>query len=148
MDIEDAEWDVIDSTDTSTFNKFRQIIVEFHGLARMDQPFWQERIERALKKLRISHVPFHVHGNNWGSYSIVCGVPVPDVIEVTYAKRSCYDFVSNQEVFPTPLDYPCKADVPDFYLGTFQFGISPETSDKHFPKIQWVRDIMQRINSK
>ena len=118
MDIEDAEWGVIDSIDTSTIAKFNQIVVEFHGLARLDQPAWQEQIQRSLNKLRCTHLPFHVHGNNWGNYSIVNGIPVPDVLEVSYANRSHYTFAQNHAVFPTPLDYPCKTDVPDFYLGT------------------------------
>jgi hypothetical protein len=142
MDIEDAEWDVIDSIDISTIAKFSQIVVEFHGLARLDQHVWQEKMQRSFRKLRNSHVPFHVHGNNWGNFSIVCGVPVPDVIEVAYANRSRYTFEQNQEVFPTPLDYPCKTDVPDFYLGTFQFGLSPETFEtpqKPASQFKWFK---------
>jgi hypothetical protein len=131
MDIEDAEWSVIDSIASSTIAKFSQIVVEFHGLARLNQASWQEQIERSLKKLRLSHVPFHVHGNNWGDFSIVCGVPVPDVIEISFANRSRFTFLQNQEIFPTALDHPCKLDVPDYYLGTFQFGLSPDVSDSH-----------------
>ena len=125
MDIEDAEWQVLTGTGSETLNLFSQIVVEFHGLARLFQTPWQDAMKSALAKLRRTHVPFHVHGNNWGSYAIVSGVPVPDVLEVSFANRSMYNFEVNQEHFPTPLDRPCKLDTEDFYLGTFSFGLLP-----------------------
>jgi hypothetical protein len=121
MDIEYDEWRVLGSIDSSTIAKFNQIVIEFHGLSKLDLPFWQAEISRSFKKLRTTHFPFHVHGNNWGSFTTINDTVVPNVLEVSYANHSAYKFEKNHEVFPTALDFPCKPNVEDFYLGTFQF---------------------------
>jgi hypothetical protein len=123
MDIEDSEWPVIDALDPVVISKFTQIVLEFHGFARLQHEEWLNMSGRVLSKLRQSHVPFHVHGNNWGEYCVIDGVPVPDVLEISYAARNSFSFAQNQETFPTSLDKPCKLDKADFYLGRFEFGL-------------------------
>ena len=121
MDIEDSEWSVLEATPECCLAQFSQIVVEFHGLARMEDMGWAAQAEAVLRKMLRTHLPIHVHGNNWGRYVLVQGVPVPDVLEVTYASRARYSFADTNEIFPTPLDRPCKADVPDLFLGSFRF---------------------------
>jgi len=121
MDIEDSEWAVLDVTPESCLSQFSQIVIEFHGLARVENRSWATGAEMILKKLLRTHLPVHVHGNNWGRYTVIEGIPVPDVLEVTYASRARYSFVESDEIYPTPLDRPCKAGVPDFFLGHFKF---------------------------
>lgn len=124
MDIEDAEWDIIAMLDFSVLRNCKQLIIEFHGLSRLADPQWHERINIALSKLRETHFPFHIHANNWGEYPIVCGVPVPDVVEVSYANDAYFDSKASKETFPTTLDCPNKANKQDYYLGRFEFSIS------------------------
>lgn len=121
MDIEDSEWIVLDATPESCLSQFSQIIIEFHGLMRVENRCWAAQAEVVLKKLLRTHLPVHVHGNNWGRYASVEGVPVPDVLEVTYASRARYSFSESDEIYPTQLDRPCKAGVPDLFLGSFKF---------------------------
>ncbi len=121
MDIEDSEWSVLGATPESCLAQFSQIVIEFHGLTRAADKFWISQAEKVLRKMRRTHLPVHVHGNNWGCYTLVHGVPVPDVLEVTYLSRAGYTFGTTDETFPTVLDRPCKAGVADHYLGSFQF---------------------------
>ena len=121
MDIEDAEWDVLEHLPIQVLTQFKQIVIEFHGLRRLNQPSWLSKMRLVFAKLLLTHAPFHVHGNNYGDYSIVCGIPVPDVLEVSFANRQQYQFKENKDVYPTNLDAPCRADAPDFYLNRFQF---------------------------
>jgi len=121
MDIEDSEWAALGTTPDACLAQFGQIVVEYHGLARASDEFWIAQAEKVLRKVRRTHLPVHVHGNNWGSYSLLHGVPVPDVLEVTYASRADYTFGESNDIFPTDLDEPCKAGVADLFLGSFKF---------------------------
>jgi len=121
MDIEDSEWSVLEATPESCLPGFSQIVIEYHGLARAADKFWIAQAEKILRKMRRTHMPVHVHGNNWGSYPLLYGVPVPDVLEVTYASRAAYTFGATDEIFPTALDRPCKTGLADLYLGNFRF---------------------------
>lgn len=121
MDIEDSEWSVLDATPEWCLAQFSQIVVEYHGLARAENRMWAARAESILRKVLRTHLPVHVHGNNWARYALVENIPVPDVLEVTYAARACYSFAESDELYPTALDRPCKAGVPDLFLGSFKF---------------------------
>jgi FkbM family methyltransferase len=48
-------------------------------------------------------------------------VPIPCVLEVTFANRALYEFQDSKEVFPTELDAPCNRNQPDLFLGAFRF---------------------------
>lgn len=121
MDIEDSEWEVLAATPTEILARFEQIVLEFHGLNRLYNGHWYTKLETTLRHMRRSHMPVHVHGNNFGGISVIEGVPVPDVLEVTYASRHRYMFSRTDEIFPTPLDRPCNSTLPDLFLGAFQY---------------------------
>lgn len=121
MDIEGHEFDVLDAMDPATLLRFRQIAVEIHALTMLDQESFRRRTERVLNKLGRAHQCVHVHANNYAPMTIVHGVPVPDVVEVTYARRDLYTFVEETGVFPTPFDAPNRSDQPDLLLGSFRF---------------------------
>jgi Methyltransferase FkbM domain len=121
MDIEGTEWEVLINTPTETLRSFSQIVIEFHGLLRFNEAERKQKGFLALQALRESHTPYHVHANNWGEYGLVDGVPMPDVLEVSLGLNSRFRFRPNNELFPTPLDRPCKTDKPDYYLGRFEY---------------------------
>jgi len=121
MDIEGAEWDILDQVSVPLLKQFVQIVVELHGMSEMRSMDWCARAERVLLKLSESHVPVHVHGNNFSLFDIVEGVPVPQVVEVTFARRSSYSTKAGTERFPTDIDQPNNPDVADMYLSRFEF---------------------------
>jgi hypothetical protein len=121
MDVEGAEWDAIDAAPVDTLGLFKQIVCEFHGLTVLGDTRWFERAERVLGKLASTHMPVHVHGNNYGAFRIVEGIPVPDVLEVSFVRRSSYATEPGSESFPTILDRPNNPGAPDIYLGRFAF---------------------------
>jgi hypothetical protein len=65
--------------------------------------------------LNQSHDLINIHVNNWSSLHLIQGVPVPDVIEVTYIRRVT-DFCSNSRNASIHNDQnsPNNADLPDF----------------------------------
>ncbi len=109
IDVEGAEWKALRQIAAQEMQLFRQIVVEFHGLA--DYSDHDKHIERlyTLKKMAETHQVVHVHANNWGRYVIIGGIPVPDVVEVTFA-RATYRFADCTRVFPTGLDSPNNSD--------------------------------------
>ena len=137
MDIEDSEWNVFDDMSEETLGQFGQIVLELHGLSRMAEHDWRVWFDRILSKLRRTHVPIYVHGNNWAQLPIVHGVPVPDCLEVSYANRNDFTFKPNTNIFPTTLDHPCKPGDPDYFLGNFAFDFeAPPYGRAYWPRME------------
>jgi hypothetical protein len=114
MDIENAEWDVINKIDESILRQFRQMVIEFHYITG-DEILFQKQISVFDKLLR-SHLPVHIHANNYGHVHLIDGLPIPDTFEVTYARKGDYEFMPNTRTFPTKLDKPNRKVEPDYIL--------------------------------
>jgi hypothetical protein len=121
MDIEDSEWDVFDHTPDAVLAKFAQIVCEFHNLSYLTDSLFRARARRVFEKLDKHFAPVHVHGNNCCPMVNVCNIPLPDLLEVTFASRARYTFVEDNETFPTPLDAPNCPKLASIMLGTFRF---------------------------
>jgi methyltransferase FkbM-like protein len=121
IDIEGHEWDSLDAIDSATIGRFTQIVAEFHGMRLLAEESFLCRAHRLFAKLAATHRVVHAHGNNFGDWGNVVGIPVPDVLELTFARRRDFDFGPSDEIFPTHLDQACNADRPDLYLGAFHF---------------------------
>jgi hypothetical protein len=121
MDIENGEWDVFDHTPGPVLAKFAQIVCEFHNLSHLTGSVFRSRAHRVFEKLSKYFVAIHVHGNNCSRIANICNIPVPDLLEITFASRARYTFIENNETFPTPLDAPNCAKTASIVLGTFRF---------------------------
>jgi hypothetical protein len=120
MDIEGGEYPWLLATDETTLRKFKQIVIEFHGINddSWGCPLSYKQI--CLEKLANTHYLVHAHGNNCGSR--INGIP--DVIELTYVVKSY--FASPPEFNKTPLplaslDFPNNTAKADYPLTTYPF---------------------------
>lgn len=122
MDVEDAEWDTFNTVPDDVLKKFSQIVVEFHGLCRRskDKSSYNEVI-KVLEKLNNNHQIIHVHANNYGKYEIVGGMPVANVIEVTYLRKDNYKFLNKSSEEAKSLDMPNHANNPEYILCLEEF---------------------------
>ena len=111
IDVEGAEWDVLNSLSLDTLGRFRQIAAEFHNLHSIDDTDHFERIISSLSKVSQTHVLTNFHINNWASYQLVAGVPFPDVVEVTYLRR--VSPIGNHFYLDIPLNHSNNADLSD-----------------------------------
>jgi len=119
MDIEGGEypWLLNDSLDLT---KFKQIVMEFHGITNNG---WGTPLAdkiKCLDKLNQTHYIVHAHGNNFGPV----GNRIPDVIELTYVNKSYFGDVPelNKTQLPTPwLDYPNCHNRHDIDLNCLPF---------------------------
>ncbi len=121
MDIEGSEWECLDATPSSLIARCRQIVIEFHSLRRLADEAFRQRAVRVLEKLAATHIPIHAHANNNGRVCMVAGIPLPDVLEITFVLRSGYETRKSSEVFPTSMDAPNDPHRHDIYLGSFAY---------------------------
>lgn len=121
MDIEGAEWEILDTISNDILARFTQILLEIHDLGRLEEPDWRARANRVFAKIGATHACIHVHGNNWGRLCVVGGIPLPDVLELSFARRDIGTIVPSDELFPTSLDFPNNPRNHDFFLGGFRF---------------------------
>lgn len=120
-DIEGHEWEMLSRMSPGQLGQFRQIVLETHGWCHMDRDDFARGIEESVANLSAGHSLVHVHANNCASYSIVGGIPVPAVLEMTFVRSDIYRLTESKELFPTSLDAPCDLNRADFFLGNFRF---------------------------
>lgn len=117
IDIEGAEWDLLADAPDDLLARFPQIVCEFHALCS-DEFFLNVAARMAvLDRLNAHHRVIHIHGNNFSGVRLIGSLAVPDVLEVTYASRTRYEFTESDETFPTALDAPNDPGVPEILLG-------------------------------
>ena len=125
MDIEGDEYPWILSQSSEKMHKFKQIVIEFHGLTGNDYNVKLPLKLLCLEKLLNTHFIVHVHANNFGSVNN----GIPDVIEVTYLNKNYFSDISNNYIFelnkvPLPiddLDFPNNPEKDDISLNYFPF---------------------------
>lgn len=122
MDIEGAEYDVIANIAPELLARFRIVIVEFHDLECLAQPFAHARMDAVFRKLDQSFVPVHLHPNNYAGIATIAGVRMPRMMEVSYLRRDRCRALAPRFDFPHRLDrdnVPGKRSivVPDDLVG-------------------------------
>lgn len=123
IDIESAEWDVLDACSVEDLSKFSQILIELHDIDRAVDPYWLLRATKVISKIRSLFDVYHVHANNWSPMAVIGNVYFPSTLEVSFANSKRYQFESTDELFPTELDRPNNPLRPDLYLGAFQYKV-------------------------
>jgi hypothetical protein len=113
VDIEGAEWEILNDLASLDLVKFRQIILEFHGLNNFLD--LEEKLS-ALKKLASTHSPIVVHANNQGSHRFISGMFLPDVLEVTWARTNSYTFHNERNQDIRNLLSPNSPDLPSIWI--------------------------------
>lgn len=119
-DIECAEWEILPYLPHDVIKKFSQIVIELHDIHRVGDPN-DLKVRQALTNLTNFHNVVHVHGNNYGGVSVVGGIALPNVIEVTLLRKDLGQFRPSTHTFPTVMDMPCNNAQADLYLGNFTF---------------------------
>lgn len=120
MDIEGAEYPWLNILTLDQLNKFKQIVIEFHGIN--DDTFNTSLNNKinCFEKLGITHYPIHAHGNNCGELTN----KIPNTIEITYLRKNLFEVIPplNTRSFPIEnLDYPNNQYSSDFTLNFYPF---------------------------
>ena len=101
LDIEGAEYSVINSL--KNLDKFNAITVEFHNLYKISEDNFWNNFKSILLKLKKYHGVVFIAPNNCCGYTILGGFPIPNVMEITFAKRS---LVSGKQLKNTKFLHP------------------------------------------
>lgn len=120
MDIEGGEYPWILCLDEYQLSKFKQIVIEFHGI---NDDSWRcsynDKV-KCLEKLSKSHYIVHAHGNNHE----VAKNNIPDVIELTYVNKKYFNSIPHLNTHSLPilnLDFPNNDNSPDLDLNCYPF---------------------------
>lgn len=120
FDTEGAEWSCLPAISPERLKQCRLIVCELHGLNNLQVPDFLRQFSDIVNMLTRYHTVVHLHANNCCGMSLVEGVPVPAVIELTLLRNDRSDsFVPSTEPIPGPLDYPSMTDRPDLVLRPF-----------------------------
>lgn len=115
MDIEGAEWNILDKMESDLLNMFGQIVLELHNMTIMDDA---SKIKNVLNKLNATHAVVHVHGNNWSAALSYGQGILPSSLEVTYVNREMYCIKEMDDVeLPILIDERNCCERDEFYLG-------------------------------
>lgn len=116
MDIEGCEYEVILSTPDALLNQFRIMVIEFHSLDQLFDPFvfsaWSATFEKILRYFHVAHI----HPNNYADCVKVGKVEIPRVLEFTFINKRRVGSTRPQEVFPHRLDARNNMEASDVFL--------------------------------
>ncbi len=108
MDIEGAEYEIINSINIDNLRKFRILIIEFHALgALLSNAITSPRFKKiysTMEKLLKYFDIVHIHPNNYGHIDSGYGYEIPTYLEITFLRK---DRASTKEAaikFPHTLD--------------------------------------------
>lgn len=115
MDIEGAEYGVINNIETDLLKCFDQIVIELH---KLNDAGMQDTILKALEKISSEFAVVHIHANNYGDIIYVDDIPYPSTLEITFVNRKEYELNELDEVdLPINVDMPCWATNEEIVLG-------------------------------
>lgn len=118
MDIEAWEWSFLETVSENTLNQFDQIIMELHDITGACTKETQLKRIAALEKLNKTHHLIHLHANNCGHILTIGNADIPDVMELTYVKKSKFEVVEDNDIeFPTEIDCINDKRRKDWILG-------------------------------
>ena len=116
MDVEGAEYPVLQEVSGETLAKFRIIIIEFHYVDRIFDRNEFALIKQIFDKLLKQFYIVHIHPNNSGHTSVRNGIDVPTVLEFTFLRRDRVAHSLPLSFEPHILDQPNTKSKPDLVL--------------------------------
>jgi hypothetical protein len=100
MDIEGGEYPWLLSITEDHLDKYKQIVIEFHGITNDGWGCNNKNKIKCLEKIANTHYIIHAHGNNYGP--VVNSIP--DVIELTYVNKKYFKNVPEFNTTPLPIN--------------------------------------------
>lgn len=117
IDIEGDEWEVLGGLSESELRRFSQIVGEFHGFASQLTDESILKMTSLLERISSEFYLVNSHPNNWSQYRIIQGIPIPNVLELTFIHKG---FISSHlrdeysKDSKNQLNSPCNPDKPDY----------------------------------
>lgn len=119
MDIEAAEYETLLATSDDTLSRFRMIVLELHKLHHLDNPLFFRFANATIGKLLNQFEVAHIHANNAKPMSVLSGLYVPPLLEVTLLRKDRVKSKSKVLEFPSPLDSTNAPSRPEIQLPSY-----------------------------
>jgi hypothetical protein len=116
MDVEGCEYEVLLSTPESLLDQFRIIVIEFHNLELLFEPYAFRLYNMAFEKLLRRFQVAHIHPNNWDKVTRYGNIEIPHMLEFTFYNRKRAQPRGPAKAFPHPLDRDNVLDKPSVTL--------------------------------
>ena len=116
MDVEGAEWSALTRPQPADLQPFTQIVLELHGLSALRQETTGVQLTHALEHISSTHVPVHVHPNNYDELVRFGNWWFPNAIEVSFVRKDLIENPTPATSLRTDLDAPCDPRVTEIDL--------------------------------
>lgn len=116
IDVEGAEWLAFANTTSAELAHYTQILVEFHDLHKLSNDTQFEVMRKAIRNLCETHLPIHLHANNYSRLVRFGRYWFPDVIEVSFFRKSDSTKAVIRSVVASDVDNPNCSELSDFNL--------------------------------
>lgn len=105
MDIEGGEYNSLINISNSLMNRFRIMVIEFHFLQELWNPYYFNVIQTVFDKILQTHICVHIHPNNCCGIDFRFGVEIPRLAEFTFIRKDRVEIKNFTNSFPNKLDY-------------------------------------------
>lgn len=113
MDIEGAEYDVLNSTSPALLQRFRIIVLELHQLDRYLLGEKREVLSNFMNRLLANHSICHLHANTVTPPVTILNRQVPPLLELTFIRNDRLGAgAGSPAIYPHPLDAPNDTVLP------------------------------------
>jgi hypothetical protein len=116
MDVEGAEWPALSALDPGELSGYRQIVTELHDFSRLADPDAGGPVLAALRALNRTHLPIHVHANNYSRLVRFDRYWFPDTVEVSFVRRDLAGGAQPAARVASPFDVPSDPRVAEISL--------------------------------
>jgi hypothetical protein len=116
MDVEGAEWSVLATLPDRGLSDYQQVVAELHHLGQLADRVNGERMLTGLRALTRTHVPVHVHANNYSRLWRFDDHWFPDAVEVSFVRRDMVGEIHTATRVRSALDVPSDRRVADIDL--------------------------------
>jgi hypothetical protein len=116
VDVEGAEWKAFANTTPSELQNYETILVEFHDLNQLMHHDKFDLIQLAISNICETHIPIHIHANNYSELKRYGNYWFPDAIEVSFFIKQKELKLELAKTIRSLHDSPNCAQLPDFNI--------------------------------
>ena len=97
------------------FLKFRIMVIEFHSLSSIVNPYFYRDYLKILKRILNNFYIVHTHLNNSNDKVYKYrGEFIPRTAEITFLRKDRVEIIKGWSVLPNSSDYPNNPNNPDY----------------------------------
>jgi len=116
IDVEGAEWTSLNHLPEGELERYAQIVIEMHDFSRIVDDEHFGNVIDVLTALNKTHIPVHLHANNYAPLINFGSYWFPEAIEVSYLRRGTQNNWEFKTSVNSEFDRPNCPTMTDFNL--------------------------------